>query len=113
MNHLFQAIHETHRSGSRIKFKCLTQADGGRKRWPRRAVVPNPFDRWSWRAASYWATFTHYVSLPYIVHFKGAPDLFNLLLMPEAHLRAVSANMNTQNRRDLVMHQNLRLKCIS
>ncbi|CAD7944549.1 unnamed protein product [Amoebophrya sp. A120] len=41
--------------------------------------IPNPFERWNFDVASWWSLYTHYVSLPHLLYFKSAPDLFHQL----------------------------------
>lgn len=69
-------------------------------------IVPNPFERWSFDVASWWSLYTHYVSLPELLYFRSAVDLFEKLLWdPEKYMK-ISFGMRKRNSLDLAVSLN-------
>ncbi len=67
-------------------------------------VMPNPFTRFDYDAASLWSLYTHYIMLPHLFYFKSMASLLELLLQTQENLIAASAGMRRQAQIDTASH---------
>lgn len=60
----------------------------------------DPFDRGDWTGVAAWTELTHWVTLPHLLHCRGAAEM--VLRLAREDLRPVSAGMRRRQERDLI-----------